>query len=338
MGGCLFVNACSLQSATQHCVSRLSGRTKKYPLTKLTGEAPVSFFTPMARPPRIPDRHRQKKTQDQPGFEHTPRKRFGQNFLTDRNILNKIVRAAGVTQADVVLEIGPGLGHLTHALAETGAQVAAVELDRDLLANLRTEFSGVSNIHLLEGNILDNAPDVWLAQADLAPPYIVVANIPYYITSPILRYLLEAKFPPVHLVVMVQREVAQHMLAKPPRGNLLGTSIQYYGTPRLIDIVPAGAFFPRPQVDSAIVRIDVGERPEQAQLLFRVVRAGFGSKRKQLVNALANGLKLSREQAEFSLKRAGIDPMRRAETIGMEEWKALATGLRQVLERMANQE
>lgn len=258
--------------------------------------------------------------------QHTPRKRFGQNFLTDKNILQKIVRAAEIHPSDRVLEIGPGLGHLTRALAETGAQIVSVELDRDLLAALRTAFAAVPNVHLLEGDILKHPPGDWLARANSAPPYLVVANIPYYITSAILRYLLEAPDAPTRIILMVQREVAQQLTARPPHATLLGTSVQYYGTPRIIDTVPAGAFYPRPKVDSAIVRVDVdhSQDPDDAQQFFRVARAGFGAKRKQLHNALAHGLGLPASGALLLLHRAHIDPARRAETLTIAEWVALA--------------
>lgn len=258
--------------------------------------------------------------------QHTPRKRFGQNFLTDKNILAKIVRAAVVTDADVVLEIGPGLGHLTNALAQTGAQIVAVELDRDLIKKLRAEFSDTPNVHLVEGDVLHHAPEEWLNQAKLSPPYLVVANIPYYITSAILRYLLESETPPTRIVVMVQRQVAQQIIAQPPHSNLLAVSIQFFATPRIVDIVPAGAFYPRPQVDSAIVRIDVAmKRPAvEATRFFQIVRAGFGARRKQLRNALANGLNLSTAQVTALLQRARLDPARRAETLTIQEWENLA--------------
>lgn len=258
--------------------------------------------------------------------QHTPRKRFGQNFLTDPNLLKKIVRAGEIQATDVVLEIGPGLGHLTRALAETGAQIVCVELDRDLLNTLRAEFSGKPNVHLCEGDVLMRAPHEWLAQANQSPPYVVVANIPYYITSAILRHLLEAKGPPTRIIVMVQREVAQQIIAKPPHANLLGNSVQFYGTPRVVQSVPAGAFYPRPQVDSAIVRIDV--LPPRADLntqrFFEILRAGFSAKRKQLHNALANGLHLSNAQVQALLARAHIDGARRAETLSLQEWENLA--------------
>lgn len=255
-----------------------------------------------------------------------PRKRFGQNFLADQNILHKIVRAAELTSSDVVLEIGPGMGHLTRVLADTHAQVAAVEVDRDLLKNLRALFAETQNVHLLEGDILQQSPSEWLARAGLNAPYSVVANIPYYITSAILRYLLEADIPPTRIVVMVQREVAQHLIAQPPRANLLGVSVQYYGVPRIVGVVPAGAFYPRPQVDSAIVRVDVTQvrEREQAARFFRIVRAGFGEKRKQLGNALAHGLGLTVTESHWLLTRANIEPIRRAETLTVAEWEKLA--------------
>lgn len=258
--------------------------------------------------------------------QHTPRKRFGQNFLADKNILSRIVRAAELAPLDVVLEIGPGLGHLTRALAETNAQVVCVELDRDLLAKLGEEFAAVPNVQLLEGDVLKRPPTEWLAEANAAPPYVVAANIPYYITSAILRYLLEADTPPLRIVVMVQRQVAQQLSAKPPHGNLLGVSVQFYGTPRIVDIVPAGAFYPRPTVDSAIVRIDVTQRRDgiDPKQFFEVVRAGFSAKRKQLHNALSTGLPLSKPETGALLARAGIDPARRAETLSLAEWETLA--------------
>ncbi len=255
---------------------------------------------------------------------HTPRKRFGQHFLTDKNILEKIARAAELTRADTVLEIGPGLGDLTRVLSAAAARVVAVEVDRDLAARLRGEFSD-TNVHILEGDVLRQPPAAWLAQAECAPPYVVAANLPYYITSAILRYLLEAPTPPTRLVVMVQREVAQQMLARPPHSNLLAVSVQFYGAPRLVAHVPAGAFRPPPQVSSAVVRIDVHAPPPPLPpaKFFRVVRAGFGAKRKQIHNALANGLGLSRGETAAWLRRADIAPTRRAETLQLEEWERL---------------
>lgn len=256
---------------------------------------------------------------------HTPRKRFGQHFLTDLNILQKIVRAADVQNTDTVLEIGPGLGDLTRALGAAAACVVAVEVDRDLVARLGSEFVA-TNVHVLQGDVLEQAPQAWLAQANCAAPYLVVANLPYYITSAILRYLLEADLPPARIVVMVQREVAEQITARPPHSNLLAVSVQCYGTPHVVAHVPAGAFRPPPQVSSAVVRIDVFPRAANfdSEKFFRVVRAGYSAKRKQLHNALVNGLSLSRAETERWLHRAGIAPTRRAETLELEEWSRLA--------------
>lgn len=257
---------------------------------------------------------------------HIPSKRFGQHFLTDRNIIDKIVRAADLEASSVVMEIGPGLGHLTRALSETGARVIAIEIDRELTLRLRSEFADMPNVYPAEGDILSRSPSEWLEQANLQPPYTVVANLPYYITSAILRYLLEAAIPPIRLVVMVQREVAQQITAKPPHSNLLAVSIQFYGIPRTVGIVPAGAFNPRPKVDSAFVRIEVQPRRTDidSEHFFQIVRAGFSAKRKQLRNALANGLGIPVSRADQLLAKSNIDPTRRAETLILDEWVHLA--------------
>lgn len=254
-----------------------------------------------------------------------PRKQFGQHFLTDPNILGKIIRAADLRPRQVVLEIGPGRGHLTQALADAGARVVAVEVDRDLVPDLRRDLANSPGITILEGNVLSAPPAEWLARAGREPPYVVVANLPYYITGAILRYLLEADPPPERLVVMVQKEVARQIAASPPHMNLLAVSVQYYGRPRVVEAVPAGAFFPRPKVDSAVVRIDVlpPRGGVDAAGLFGLVRAGFGTRRKQLRNALANGLGGTPDAAAALLHRAGIDATRRAETLSLEEWSAL---------------
>lgn len=254
---------------------------------------------------------------------HRPRKRLGQHFLTDPNILGKIVRAAELRPDSIVLEIGPGLGHLTRALSQTGAQVVAVEVDRELVEHLRQEFASIPTVHILQGDCLSQAPAAWLAQAGApASSYIVVANLPYYITSAILRHLLESTPPPERIVVTVQREVAQQIVARPPHMNLLAVSVQFFGTPRVVAVVPAGAFYPRPKVDSAIVRIDL--TPHRFDIsphrFFAVVHAGFALKRKQLRNALAHRFALPSDTVAQLLQRAGIVPTRRAETLSLDEW------------------
>lgn len=260
-----------------------------------------------------------------PDGSRSPRKEFGQHFISDRNILLKLARAAELEPGAVVLEIGPGRGDLTRVIAASGAQVVAVEIDRDLAAELQAEFAQTPGVTVAQGDILSRPPEKWLETGKLAPPYQVVANLPYYITSAILRYLLEAETPPRSLIVMVQLEVARQIVAAPPHGNLLGVSVQFYGVPRIVDRVPAGAFFPRPKVDSAIVRIEVRPPPRGVEPtgFFRFVRAGFGSKRKQLRNALAHGLGITAADAEALLHTAGIQTTRRAETLALDEWTEL---------------
>jgi 16S rRNA (adenine1518-N6/adenine1519-N6)-dimethyltransferase len=254
-----------------------------------------------------------------------PRKRFGQHFLTDPNILRKIVHAAEIRDGEVVLEIGPGLGHLTRALLRAGARVVAVEIDRDLVARLRKEDQDTA-LTVLEGDFLRTAPEEWLASAGLkGSDYKVVANLPYYITSAVLRHLLEARHQPILLVILVQREVAQQLTAVPNSMSQLAVGVQFYGRPRIVAQVPAGAFYPRPQVDSALVRVELDHPsrfPEtDHRRFFEIVRAGFGVRRKQLHNALARGLEMNADEVNTRLLRAGIDPRRRAESLSLEEWQ-----------------
>jgi len=258
-----------------------------------------------------------------------PRKGLGQNFLVDRRALERIVEAAELTPADTVLEVGPGVGQLTRLLAEAAGRVVAVELDPQMVAALRQELAGLPNVEIVEADILQVDPAALAGRV----PYKVVANLPYYITSAALRHLLEAQPPPSLLVVTVQEEVAARITAQPPEMSLLAVSVQFYGRPRRVARIPAGAFYPPPKVDSAIVRIDVyppGERPVQVddvEWFFRVVRAGFGQRRKQLRNSLAAGLHLTAAEVEAALQRAGIDPHRRAETLSLEEWARLSREL-----------
>ncbi|MEW5719745.1 MAG: 16S rRNA (adenine(1518)-N(6)/adenine(1519)-N(6))-dimethyltransferase RsmA, partial [Chloroflexota bacterium] len=232
------------------------------------------------------------------------------------------------------LEIGPGLGHLTRVLAQRAARVVAVEVDADLAIKLRADFAATANVAILQGDVLNAEPWDWIAkgvEAGLPRPYKIVANLPYYITSAILRHVLEAQHKPRVIVVMVQREVAQRIAAQPPQMNLLAVSVQFFAQPRLIRTIAAGAFYPRPQVDSAVVRLDVFEASPYAVSdpgrFFAIVRAGFGERRKQLRNALAHGLGLASPVVVNALNRAAIDPVRRAETLTLEEWVRLARTL-----------
>ncbi len=282
-----------------------------------------------------------KETLDERGLK--PQKRFGQHFLTDPRILASIVAAGDVTAADTVLEIGPGLGHLTRVLAQHAGRVVAVEVDRELTDKLQTDFADVPQVDIIHGDILDAAPSTWLtlhanhnagAGSNPAPvsiPFKVVANLPYYITSAILRHILEATPKPSIIVVMVQRQVAQRMIAQPPDMNLLAVSVQFFARVRIVRTIAPGAFYPPPKVESAVVRLDVFERPgaDRADVarLFEIVRAGFGEKRKQLRNSLAHGLALPPAHVAASLTRARIDPARRAETLTLAEWQTLVREL-----------
>jgi len=254
------------------------------------------------------------------------RKTLGQHFLSDPGLLDKIVAAAELPPEASVLEIGAGPGLLTRRLAAVARRVVAVELDDGLVLLLRRELAHLANVTIVHGDILKlDVP------ALIEAPYAVVANLPYYITSAVLRQLLQCVPPPFRLVLTVQREVAQRIVATPGQLSLLAVSVQFYGRPYIVMRIPAGAFVPPPQVDSAVLRIDMYERPPvdvpSPEDFFRVVRAGFSQRRKQLHNALSAGLSLSTKQTAALLSAAGIAPSRRAETLSLAEWAALTRAL-----------
>jgi len=267
-------------------------------------------------------------------YQLRPRKSLGQNFLTDEHALAQIVANAGVTRDDLVLEIGPGLGSLTRHLAEAARHVIAVEIDQTLLPPLQTVVAEYPNVSIVHGDILQIDPATLLSTylTSERPHYKVVANIPYYITSAIIRHLLEAPIKPSTIVLTVQLEVAQRITAQPDDMNLLAVSVQFYGTPQIVQRIKAGAFYPAPDVDSAVVRIDLPDEPlyavDDVDEFFRVAKSGFGQKRKQLHNALRAGLSLQGEQIDAMLTTAGIDPKRRAETLSLPEWVKLVEGLK----------
>jgi 16S rRNA (adenine1518-N6/adenine1519-N6)-dimethyltransferase len=250
-------------------------------------------------------------------------KGLGQNFLQELTALEKIVRAAEIQPDDVVLEIGPGLGNLTRYLALSAKSVTAIELDRELIPVLRTVLAPFPNTRIVEGDILQ----VSLASLVDTDDYLVVANVPYYITSAIFRHLLETLPRPRRMVLTVQKEVAVRICAKPGDMSLLALSVQVYGQPKIVAILPAEAFIPVPKVDSAIIRVDMLPEPRiPAPLLdifFQMAKAGFSQKRKTLRNSLSAGLRLSTSEAAQLLEHAGIDPMRRAETLNLDEWGSL---------------
>jgi len=255
-----------------------------------------------------------------------PDKRLGQNFLTDNASLLKVVEAAELQPGDRVLEIGAGLGNLTRQLAFRTRQVAAIELDSRLIPVLRQVLAPFPNVNIIQGDILSiHPPELFQSPSETA--YQVVANIPYYITSAVIRHLLEATPPPQRICLTVQMEVAKRICASPGDLSLLALSVQLYGNPHIVARIPAGAFYPTPKVDSSVVRVDLYPTPlippSQVDTFFLLAKAGFGQKRKTLRNALLNGLHLPVSQVENLLSAAGIDPQRRAETLSLSEWKML---------------
>lgn len=265
-----------------------------------------------------------------------PKKSLGQNFMHDPVWLQRVADAAAVSSGDVVLEVGAGAGGLTRVLADRARHVVALEIDSRLLPMLERELTGFTNVTVVEGDVLALNVQPYLALHLVAPEsrFAVVANIPYYITGAILRQLLSSAFRPERLVLTVQSEVADRIAAEPDDMSLLAVSVQYYGLPRIVARVPAGAFYPRPEVNSAIVRIDVNSaatrRAEDEKWFFRVARAGFSRKRKQLQNSLAGGLGLTREPVQRALEAAGVDPRRRAETLSVAEWQRVSERLREI--------
>jgi len=259
----------------------------------------------------------------------SPRKGLGQNFLVDDAALRCIIQAAEISPDSTVLEVGPGLGHLTRYLARYAGKVLAVELDRNLIPVLQKVLDGASNVQIVQDDILELDLSELIAQAG----YLVVANIPYNITGPLIQHLLEARLKPARLVLTIQKEVAQAICARPGDLSIRALSVQVYGKPRILASIPAAAFFPAPEVDSAVLRIDLYPEPlipvDLLRDYFRLVKAGFSQKRKTLRNSLAGGLGWKPERTAALLQSARIDPQRRAETVSLEEWKTLVSAFRE---------
>ncbi|MEE9247981.1 MAG: 16S rRNA (adenine(1518)-N(6)/adenine(1519)-N(6))-dimethyltransferase RsmA [Dehalococcoidia bacterium] len=267
------------------------------------------------------------------------RKSLGQHFLSETKVLAKIVEAAGLTRSDLVVEVGPGLGTLTRALAARAGRVIAVEVDGGLVSLLRERLSHLPNVTIVSADILDLAPEELVASygsaevdgAGSRPQYKMVANLPYNIAAVVLRHFLEAEHKPNRMVVMVQKEVGEVIAASPDpsspgRMGLLSLGVQVYGRPSIVARVPASHFYPRPKVDAVVVAIDVYESPavQDPQSFFTTARAGFSAPRKQLHNGLALGLGVPVAQAKEALKAAGIDGRRRPSTLTLEEWEGLS--------------
>ena len=256
-------------------------------------------------------------------FKLRTKKKLGQNFLVDETIVNKIASAAELSPGETVLEVGPGIGTLTQFLAETGANVVAVEIDRGLLPILDKTLDGYENVRIINKDILQ----LDITEAIGKEAFKVVANLPYYITTPIIFALLEQNLPIERLVIMVQKEVAERMTATPggKEYGALSVAIQYYTEPILAFTVPATAFIPSPNVESAVVVCKLREKPPvdvDEKLFFRVVKAAFSVRRKMLNNALKN-MGISSEEVAAWLERAQIDGKRRGETLSQIEFGRL---------------
>ncbi|WP_258361034.1 16S rRNA (adenine(1518)-N(6)/adenine(1519)-N(6))-dimethyltransferase RsmA [Moorella sulfitireducens (nom. illeg.)] len=272
-----------------------------------------------------------------------PRKSRGQNFLVDSNIVRKIAVAAGLGPDDIVIEIGPGLGALTQELLKQAGMVIAVEIDGDLISALEENLKDKDNLRLVAGDALKINFDELVArykgeEGGRLPTYKLVANLPYYITTPLLMHLLTGKFNITESVLMVQAEVGYRMLALPGSKDYgaLSVAVQYYTEPAIIFKVPRTVFYPRPEVDSLVVKLtrrtDPPVQVEDEEFFFRVVRAAFNQRRKTLVNALGS-LGLDRPQLLNAVMAAGIDPRRRGETLSIEDFAVLSKILQQQIER-----
>ncbi|MCJ7548072.1 MAG: 16S rRNA (adenine(1518)-N(6)/adenine(1519)-N(6))-dimethyltransferase RsmA [Anaerolineae bacterium] len=279
-------------------------------------------------------------------YDLWPRKSLGQNFLVHPSAPDRIAECARLSPDDTVLEVGAGLGTLTAALASRAGRVVAVETDAHLVDVLQAELGNVERIDIVHGDILELDPSQLLGVVPSGsdahpalwgprlPHYRVVANLPYYITNAVVRHLLEASVRPMQMVVTVQLEVAQRMVAGPGDMSLLAVSVQFYGVPKICFKLKRGAFHPAPSVVSAVVRLDLhDEMPvavEDVALFFRVVKAGFSQRRKQLRNSLSTGLALA-PNAVSSAMGATVDPRRRAETLSIREWGDICAALRPLL-------
>jgi 16S rRNA (adenine1518-N6/adenine1519-N6)-dimethyltransferase len=273
---------------------------------------------------------RAKRFLDQ--FNIKPEKSLGQNFITSAALLAKIVEAAQIDKEDLVLEIGAGLGTLTQALAERARRVIALEIDPRLMSALKVLLSQCTNVQLAEGDTLKvNIHELLREPNGALPPFKVVANLPYYATSAILRQILEDEPKPKLMVVTVQKEVGERIVAGPGEMSVLSVSVQLYGRPRIVARAPAGAFYPSPKVSSVVLRIEPYEVPlveiRDKEAFFRLVRAGFSQRRKYLKNSLLKGLGLPEERISAVLEQAGIDGRLRPQALSLEDWYALYRAL-----------
>ena len=265
-------------------------------------------------------------------------KKFGQNFLIDAHVLDKIIRAAEITKDDFVLEIGPGIGTMTQYLAQAAREVVAVEIDKALIPILQDTLSGFPNAEVIHDDILKVDIAGLAKERNGGRPIKVVANLPYYITTPIIMGLLESRVPLANITVMVQKEVAERMQAEPgtKEYGALSLAVQYYAKPYLAANVPPNCFMPRPNVGSAVIRLDCLNRVpievSDEKLMFRLIRASFNQRRKTLQNGLANSpeLSFSKEEIKSALEAMELSPTIRGEKLSLAQFAALADELKKI--------
>jgi len=262
-----------------------------------------------------------------------PSKRLGQNFLIDKNVVKKIIKAAELHSKDIVLEVGPGIGALTKEIAKKAGKVIAVEKDQRMVEILKKTLKDFKNIEIINQDILKFQITNYKLQINLKSKiqnYKLIANLPFYITAPVIRRFLESKYPPKEMVLIVQKEVAQRICSKSPKMNILAISVQFYAKPKIISYISKKSFWPQPKVDSAIVKIVPQKKHKDVDvdLFFKIVKAGFSHPRKQLANNLTNGLalrlpnglKLNKQEVNDLLLKNNIKPSQRAETLAVQDW------------------
>ena len=264
-------------------------------------------------------------------YEFCFQKKFGQNFLIDGHVLDKIIAGAGVTKDDMVLEIGPGIGTMTQYLAEAAGKVVAVEIDRNLLPILQETLADYDNVKVIHADVLSLDLEKLVQEENGGRPIKVVANLPYYITTPIIMALFEQHVPLANVTVMVQKEVADRMQVGPGTKDYgaLSLAVQYYAKPQVVLTVPASCFMPRPNVDSAVIRLTRYEEPpvqvKDEKMLFKIIRASFNQRRKTLQNGLNNSseLNFTKDQIAAAIAEAGFSPSVRGEALTLEQFAKL---------------
>ena len=253
-----------------------------------------------------------------------PKKGLGQSFLVDVLQIKKIIQSAEIKKDDTVLEVGPGPGTLTHFLLHQARRVIAIEKDKKLAEFLKTEFSNYKNLEVISGDVLK----INLAKLELKPRgYKIVANLPFYLTNYFLRRMLEEKIKPSEMTLVIQKEVAERIIAKRNKESILSLSVKMYGEAKLVDVILPKAFYPTPEVTTAIIKIKLLKKPrlgaEDREFLFKLIKAGFSTKRRQLKNSLAGGLGIDAKEAEKVLNKAKIDPRVRAEDLRFDDWVSI---------------